>query len=363
MLRNDEEDDYWDEVAPKANISWDDLDQKNLLGATAGSTGKLYQQLKSFDSLSILDSNQSAQGQSSEPIVPLTSLVLESNIDLIVRLERPDLQEINKTISEETLIEEMLLGHPVSLDSCKSLRAKTNLLQGAVNSADGEVILKVVLYLMSTLSKKHANKMLGQHPVAAKVYANYLSVSNQHPSLANLLESLGKMREDAILQYYLANLNQTAGAARQAQNIFSVSSSHFNSEASDKHLKRHVKLLELCSGLGMNSNTTGHEWLREALSRNPANISQAATSIGMSEKIYQWISLKYYISSGNFKEIQNTFKTSWLSGNRPKSIIPLNKLVIELEKSKAPKEQILKYVKMIEDPIERRNLEAKYASL
>lgn len=45
--------------------------------------------------------------------------------------------------SEEKLLEEMLLGHKVSLQSCRSLRAKSNLLKGAVNSADGDVILRV----------------------------------------------------------------------------------------------------------------------------------------------------------------------------------------------------------------------------
>ncbi|XP_059481591.1 uncharacterized protein LOC132200267 [Neocloeon triangulifer] len=366
MHNNDEEDDYWDESVPKAKMSWDDLDQKNLLGATADSTGRLYQQLKTFDSLSLLESGQSTGGQHSEPVVPLTSLILEANIDLIVRLERPDLTEVNKKCSEETLLEEMLLGHQVSLESCKSLRAKANLVQGAVNSADGEVILMVVLHVMNTLSKKHAYKLLSDHPVAAKIFANYLSATNQHQNLINLLESIGKMRDSAILHYHLANLNHSASASRQAQNIFSISSSHFNSETSDKHLKRHMKLLEFCGTSSLSSSTTCHEWLKNALTsqtQNLENLSHSALSLGMTEKIFQWISLKQFILNGNYKEIQKTFKTSWLMGNKPKSHIPMVKLVMELEKSKAPKEEILKYVAMVEDPMERRSLEAKFSSL
>jgi hypothetical protein len=60
-----------------------------------------------------------------------------------MRWERPDVTEQGAASSEEKLLEEMLLGHKVSLQSCRSLRAKSNLLKGAVNSADGEVILRV----------------------------------------------------------------------------------------------------------------------------------------------------------------------------------------------------------------------------
>jgi hypothetical protein len=51
------------------------------------------------------------------------------------------------------------------------------------------------------------------------------------------------MRQAAVLHYYLANNSKALSASRQAQNIFTISSSHFNNDKYDKHLKQHVKLL------------------------------------------------------------------------------------------------------------------------
>jgi len=51
------------------------------------------------------------------------------------------------------------------------------------------------------------------------------------------------MRQAAVLHYYLANNSKALSASRQAQNIFTISSSHFNNDKYEKHLKQHIKLL------------------------------------------------------------------------------------------------------------------------
>jgi len=54
---------------------------------------------------------------------------------------------------------------------------------------------------------------------------------------------------------------------------------------------------------------------------------------------------------------------SWLGGEKIKALIPMSKVVAELEKANAPKSEIEKYIRLVDDPIERRNLEARLAKM
>lgn len=51
---------------------------------------------------------------------------------------------------------------------------------------------------------------------------------------------------------------------------------------------------------------------------------------------------------------------SWLGGDKIKALIPMSKVINEMEKARVPRAEIIKYLRYIDDPMERRNLEAKF---
>ena len=144
------------------------------------------------------------------------------------------------------------------------------------------------------------------------------------------------MRQAAVLHYYLANNSKALSASRQAQNIFTISSSHFNNDKYEKHLKQHIKLLgrwvpqsllpivvpqfyfaELAGSLNLTSSVSAHDWLRTAAAAGPVDsLGPMSVTVGISDKIYQWVCMKSLIAAGKYSEIQKIFKakvcTSWI---------------------------------------------------
>lgn len=68
---------------------------------------------------------------------------------------------------------------PHSLECYRSFQEKTELLEEAVCSGNGDAVLAVVLFLVNTLQRKYVVKLLDTHPIALNQFVNYLMVRLQ----------------------------------------------------------------------------------------------------------------------------------------------------------------------------------------
>lgn len=76
---------------------------------------------------------------------------------------------------------------PYSLECYRSFNEKTQLLEEAVQSGNGDAVLAVVLFLVKTLQRKFVVKLLDTHPMALNQLVNYLMIRLQIKECAEWL--------------------------------------------------------------------------------------------------------------------------------------------------------------------------------
>lgn len=117
------------------------------------------------------------------------------------RLRR--LQQTGKTehLSPEETIWKMLKGNPYSLEQYRSLKEKLELLDRAVQFHDGNVITAILIFLKTTLRKEVLFGELITRTVAANHLVHLLKRSRDWKMLVELLTSMGKADEAALMEY------------------------------------------------------------------------------------------------------------------------------------------------------------------
>lgn len=128
-------------------------------------------------------------------------------LDEQVRLLRRQIKERWLPPSVEDTINRILLGQDYSLELFRSLSSKRHLLKFAVECADGDAILAVVVYLTKTLKKSLFYQLMNDQPVAVSHYSHYLYVRRQISELNDLLETVGKSTDAIMKQLSVATQN------------------------------------------------------------------------------------------------------------------------------------------------------------
>uniref|UniRef100_S4REQ0 Spermatogenesis-defective protein 39 homolog n=1 Tax=Petromyzon marinus TaxID=7757 RepID=S4REQ0_PETMA len=104
-------------------------------------------------------------------------------------------------LSPEETIWKMLKGNPYSLEQYRSLKEKLELLDRAVQFHDGNVITAILIFLKSTLRKEVLFGELITRTVAANHLVHLLKRSRDWKMLVELLTSMGKADEAALMEY------------------------------------------------------------------------------------------------------------------------------------------------------------------
>lgn len=104
-----------------------------------------------------------------------------------LRILRRKIQERIHAPPPSVTITKMLMKKPYSLECYRSFSEKTDLLNEAVCSGDGDTVLAVVLFLVKTLQRKYIIKLLDEHPMALNQFVNYLMVRLQVKECAEWL--------------------------------------------------------------------------------------------------------------------------------------------------------------------------------
>uniref|UniRef100_A0A1B0DDE1 Vps16 C-terminal domain-containing protein n=1 Tax=Phlebotomus papatasi TaxID=29031 RepID=A0A1B0DDE1_PHLPP len=132
------------------------------------------------------------------------TLPIKFTQDEELRFLRNKFQEERYPPPASVIVSRLLIGRPVSLEVYRSLAQKTELLDEAIASGNGDAILRIVLFLSRSLKKKILYQLLQNRPEAVNHYINYLSTRLQVSECVDLWTILGKQQEAAMFQYRLA---------------------------------------------------------------------------------------------------------------------------------------------------------------
>ncbi|CAH0597649.1 unnamed protein product [Chrysodeixis includens] len=366
-----EDEDYWNTSETKAKaFSFDDdvLSTQEILAIGQKSySGQSEESI--FSNVSITTVKSAA--------VPLSSLVSSKVLDLILLAQSGrDPSREAKQEPEETVamtLKRLTLGRSCSLHVHRSMKSKTELLDGALAIGDGNAVLTVVLFLIQTLNKKLVYELLSSRPVALNHYIAFLHNEGKITELADLLTMLGRSPEAAMYQFQHAVKTQGSLDAllRKLSNLFA---NHFQQPGVDQHQAKmiadYIKLLEwqkhinkpdlkyrsVIEWLAYNCTQHWHEGAGNAMS--PLTLCQRHQ---ISPLQYDWVVLNVHAKAGKWDIVESLFtKKDWLGRTTVSSHIPIETLLARLSELQASKQLLATCVNKIAGNDDRLRLAHMY---
>ncbi|KAJ8399199.1 hypothetical protein AAFF_G00415780 [Aldrovandia affinis] len=287
---------------------------------------------------------------------------------------------------EET-VRRMRRGKAYSLETFRSLKDKLLLLDEAVCALDGNVITAVLIYLKRSLSKEVLSRELMSREIALRHYIHYLKEVGEQKLLLDLLKSLGRTEDMALLQYrdhlnikdevrrkdFLKScigLPFTADDATHVQDHYTLLERQIIIEVNDKQMESKgqadvfKKYPRKASILNMPIITTlyyscfYHYGESEGTYSSPANIRQ---TFKISEKQYLLTALGARAKLKAWFDVDSLFTTkNWLGQTKKRSPIAFHRVVDILQKNNAPVQVLQEYLCLVEDTELRISLAQKH---
>ncbi|CAH2059190.1 unnamed protein product, partial [Iphiclides podalirius] len=324
----------------------------------------------------VLNSNLSTVKRA---LVPLSSLVSPKILDLIILAQsgKDSARELKQSEAEETVdvtLKRLVLGRSCSLHVHRSLKSKTDLLDGAIAIGDGNAILTVVLFLIQTLNKKLVYEMLTSRPLALGHYIGSLQSEGKISELTDLLTMLGRIPDSAINQFQQvvkSQGNNLEGLLRKLSNLLA---NHFNQAGVDAHQARmvadYVKLLEwqtLAKRSELN-NKSALECLAYCCTKHwteGAGAMMSPLTLCQRQQIsplqFDWVVLNVHAISNKWDIVESLFtKKDWLGRTTVSSHIPIEALLSRLSALKADERLLAVCVNRIAGADDRLRLAQKY---
>ncbi|XP_047539536.1 vacuolar protein sorting-associated protein 16B isoform X1 [Vanessa atalanta] len=309
-------------------------------------------------------------------LLPLSSLVSSKVLDLIL-LAQSGKDPKDKPEPEQTVavtLKRLILGRSFLLHTHRSLKSKTELLDGAVAIGDGNAILTVVLFLIQTLNKKLVYELLSSRPLALNHYISFLQTEGKITDLTDLLTMLGRSPEAAVYQFqHIVNTqgNSVEGLLRKLNNLLS---NHFNQPGVDTHQTKmvtdYVKLLEwqkCANKTELNNKSTlhclsyccTHHWNEGAGNMmSPLTLCQRQQVTPLQ---YDWVVLNVHANSNKWDIVESLFtKKDWLGRTTVSSHIPMETLLSRLSELSASKQMLATCLNKIQNSEDRLRLAQKY---
>ncbi|OWR48180.1 VPS33B-interacting protein [Danaus plexippus plexippus] len=363
-----DDDDYWNTSETKAKaFSFDDdvLSTREILAIGQ----------KSHPGQSV-DSVFTTLNDARTELLPISSLVSPKVLDLMI-LAQSGRDPNNIKDSEQTLaitLKRIILGRSFSLHQYKSLRNKTELLDGTISIGDGNAILTVVLYLIQTLNKKLVYELLSARPLALNHYISFLQTEGKITELTDLLTMLGRSSEAAVFQFQhivKTQGNSIDGLLRKVNNLLS---NHFNQPGMDAHQNKmvadYIKLLEWqkCSSIPELYNASAlscllhcvtHHWTEGAGNMmSPLTLCQRQQVTPLQ---YDWVVLNIHANTNKWDVVESLFtKKDWLGRTTVSSHIPIETLISRLSELKASVQIIATCLNKLTNTEDRLRLAQKY---
>ncbi|KAL0276102.1 UNVERIFIED_CONTAM: hypothetical protein PYX00_003755 [Menopon gallinae] len=384
MNSKSEDEDYWHASDSKA-FSFDEEEfsyKSTLFDSGKGSTSKPFHD------------NFGSQGSSITDIIfqgvptvkkheavrrPLGSLVSKHSLSKIfgeepvsvrkpqtleeeVRLLRRQLENQWVAVPASKTMKLIMTGQPYSFHLYRSLEQKSQLLDEALKTGDGNAILAVVLFLSSTLKKSLFYQLLQEKPTAVSQYVQYLSTRHLIAELIDLLSMLGQTKEAAIWQFKVA-VHGTQNIDVKLRKLNSCYQSHYSaSDSKDKQfVSNFISYLEWVTSVNStgksvptNSTLSSLSYLCKNHWTEPktSNLSPwfLVSQQGISDRQSQWTTLSAMASLQAWDDIEAFFLTKgWIGGKKLKSVLPIEKIIQELHRRGAPSNVLSQYLGVIDD--------------
>ncbi|KAJ8709798.1 hypothetical protein PYW08_009802 [Mythimna loreyi] len=366
-----EDDDYWNTSETKAKaFSFDDdvLSTQEILAIGQRSSGQNEESI--FSNLSINTVKSAA--------VPLNSLVSSKVLDLILLAQSgKDPSKETKQEPEQTVamsLKRLTLGRSCSLHVHRSMKSKTELLDGSLAIGDGNAVLTVVLFLIQTLNKKLVYELLSSRPVALNHYIAFLHNEGKITELTDLLTMLGRSPEAAMYQYQHAVKTQGNNTDALFRKLSNLLANHFNQPGVDQHQAKmiadYIKLLEwqkhvnkpdlayksVIQWLAYNCTNHWHEGAGNAMS--PLTLCQRHQITPLQ---YDWVVLNVHAKCGKWDIVESLFtKKDWFGRTTVSSNIPIETLLSRLSDLQASKQLLATCVNKVANSDDRLRLAHMY---
>ncbi|XP_072934050.1 spermatogenesis-defective protein 39 homolog [Epargyreus clarus] len=309
--------------------------------------------------------------------VPLASLVSPKVLELIVLAQSGKYPTTAKQEPEQTVavsLKRLVLGRSCSLHSHRSMRCKTELLDGAIGIGDGNAILTVVLYLIQSLKKNLVYELLSSRPLALNHYISFLQSEGKVTELTDLLTMLGRSPEAAMYQYQHLVKSQAGNTDVLLKKLNNLLANHFNQPGVDTHQAKmvadYVKLLEWqkcvnkpdlnkCSALQCLAYCCTHHWQEGAgNAMSPLTLCQRQQVTPLQ---YDWVVLHVHAKANKWDIVESLFtKKDWLGRTTVSSHIPIEILLSRLSELQAGKRILATCVNKVASTEDRLRLAQKY---
>ncbi|VBB31652.1 unnamed protein product, partial [Acanthocheilonema viteae] len=197
-----------------------------------------------WDSVGSFTSDGSAESLSSNATAQLDYSRLKSeHRKLQKHLEQVRLERY-RAADPELTVRRLLRNDSVSLDLYRSKREKLDLLNVALESCDGNVIIAVVLALERSLETSTFLDILKQKSVAAHHYVAYLKDSKNFDQLASTLLALNRIEEVALVLYSVACRKKPSERVVYLKKCLNSCIAFPSLEAFSKSVNEYIDLLE-----------------------------------------------------------------------------------------------------------------------
>ncbi|KAK4872111.1 hypothetical protein RN001_016235 [Aquatica leii] len=290
--------------------------------------------------------------------LPIHSLLTKRNLDAVLDDVRTTLQTTAPTV-QETIIK-MFLGMPYSLSVYRSLSQKLDLLDEAVSSEDGNIILTVLLFLKKTLAVSELYTHLSKRKIALRHYSNYLMREFLLQELSDFCLECGNFT-DLIYLYYLG-LNPDASKDKVHIKLLRFLLEYQQKLNSDKNAmfidyKNFIKW-QLDNNAVRNTVTEQLaslcrvHWENCSDSSNfDKQITEFKVFVKMSDFQYEWIVINALSALKLWKKLTTLFiKPNWLTKrNSIKSVINAELFLLTLQRHNAPTQILEEFLTCIVD--------------
>ncbi|CAG4973641.1 unnamed protein product [Colias eurytheme] len=310
-------------------------------------------------------------------LVSLNSLVSPKVLDLIVLAQSGKDPNNTRQIdydSTSITLKRLILGRTCSLHVHRSLKSKTELLDGAIVMGDGNAILAVVLFLIQTLNKKLVHELLSSRPIALNHYMSHLKSEGKINELTDLLTMLGRAPEAAMYQFEHIVKTQGNNIESLLRKLNNVLSNHFNQPGVDAHCNKmlvdYIKLLEWqkCANKSELHNKSPLACLAHCCQwhwHEGAGNMMSPLTLCQRQQItplqYDWVVLNVHANSSKWDIVESLFtKKDWLGRTTLSSHIPIETLLSRLNDLNASKNMMATCVNKIQNNDDRLRLAQKY---
>ncbi|XP_014249029.1 spermatogenesis-defective protein 39 homolog [Cimex lectularius] len=261
-------------------------------------------------------------------------------------LTRWDTPDVNRTLTDA------FLGRPHSFELFKSFSQKQELLKAAEKLHDGDLILKVVIFLSKTLKPSLFHRILRGSPLASQHYIAFLFTKN-NDEYENILAMLGRFNDAAIRQFTVLSNN-----FHKRGKLQNFTKTHFETSKDKTLVSNYIDLLRWQEGiadgklLGESVSSTlsflcADHWHEQKSSKlSPQTFVQTN---GVYDKLYDWVAFNARAKKECWADISSHFIiTSWSGEVRLKTDLSVDNLINQLCKLSAPQEVVQLYLQFLD---------------